>query len=158
MNKRYFILLMVLCLSLAGFGQRRISVNDFYQEFAYSRNAEKVGVGRFLMAVASPFIKKELRGCKLTGVQVISLEDCDQMTKDRFHQQLSLVSDNRYETFLKSNTSEEKTRILAKIVKDQVRELLIITSGDDPAIVRIKGRFSPEKVYEMVNRDEKIKN
>lgn len=156
MHKRYFILLMVFCLSVTGFSQRRISVNDFYQAFAYSKKAEKVSVGRFLMFIASPFIDKELKGCKITGVQVISLEECDQQTKDRFHQQLSLVNDNRYETFIKSNTEEGKVRIFAKIVKDQIRELLIITSGDDPAIVRIKGRFSPEKVYEMVNKNDEI--
>ena len=51
-------------------------------------------------------------------------------------------------------TPEEKTRILARFQNDAIRELVIVSMGNEPTLVRIKGKIKPEDVQKLVNPDD----
>ena len=64
------------------------------------------------------------------------------------------LNDDKYEVLLKANDKEEKTRILARFQNDAIRELVIVSMGNEPTLVRIKGKIKPEDVQKLVNPDD----
>jgi hypothetical protein len=77
---------------------------------------------------------------------VLSLEECSPEVKQRFNERVSKLRDNRYETFLNTNDGRERTKILLRFDKDLIRELVIVTSGDDPALISITGKIDPKDI------------
>ena len=71
--------------------------------------------------------------------------------KERFSAAVRDLRDADYETMLTSNEDGERTRILVRIEDDLIRELVIVTTGDDNALVRIKGKISPADVERVIN-------
>jgi hypothetical protein len=96
----------------------------------------------FVMALLRPFMTSaEMNGVKVKSLQVMDLSDCDPEVKQRFSERVMEIDDSMYERFVQVNDSEESVRIFAKMDGDAIRELVVLTTGDDAAFVRIRGRF-----------------
>ena len=144
---------MLLCglLSLSAFGQSQVSFDRLYRQFAQEKNVEKVKVGGLLMFLAKPFVAKYADWVSISSVQVLDLDGCAPDVKLRFNSLAEKLNDDKYEVLLKTNEKDEKTRILARIKGDAIRELVFVSMGEDPTIVRIKGKIKPEDVQKLVN-------
>lgn len=150
MKRLSFILLCGL-LSASVFCQSRVSVEHLYNHFSHEENVEKVNVGGLLMFVAKPFMKKYAEGLQISSVKVMSFDACSQDVKLRFNALAERLNDDKYEVLLKANEKDEKTRIFARIQKNAIRELIIVSMGNEPALVRIKGRIRPEDVQKIMD-------
>lgn len=144
MTKRYFMLLFLMSTCFSMFAQ--INVTRLYNEFSGSKNAEKVRLGGLLLSLAKTFDGKNNEMANITGIKVLSLEDCSPEVKRRFGEQVAKLKDNRYETFLNSREDGEKTKILLRFDKNLIRELVIVTTGDDPSLISISGKISPKDI------------
>jgi hypothetical protein len=56
---------------------------------------------------------------------------------------------------INSNENGERTKVLVRIENDMIREMVIVTSGSDAALVRIKGKIKPSYIDRMVNKHGK---
>ena len=71
--------------------------------------------------------------------------------KERFSHTALNFRDDDFELFLNANDANEKARIFVKIKDQLIREMVIITSGENPALVHLKGKFRPSDIDAMSN-------
>lgn len=154
MNKRLSIILLCGFLTSAAFCQRPVSFEQLYNRFAQEKNVEKVNVGGLLMFLVKPFTAKYTKGTSISSVNVMSLDDCSRDVKLQFNKLAEQLNDDNYELFLKQNEKDEKTRIFVRHHKNAIRELVIVTMGQEPALIRIKGKIRPSDIENLVNNNQ----
>jgi len=108
MYKRIVSVLLFTALCSAMWAQ--ISVNRLFNEFSGAENVEKVKLGGLLMSVAKTFERGNGELANISGIKVLSLEECSPEVKQRFNERVSKLRDNRYETFLNTNDGRERTK------------------------------------------------
>lgn len=145
--------LILLCglLSLTVYCQAQVSLEHLYNRFAQEKNVEKVKVGGLLMFLTKPLVARYTDGLNISSVHVLALDECSHDVKLRFNALAEKLNDDKYEVLLKANEKDEKTRILARFHNDAICELVIVSMGEDPALVHIKGKIKPEAVQKLVN-------
>jgi len=150
MNKRkkLFALLALLFFGQVAVGQQ--NVERLFKDFAKEKGVVHVGIGKFVMTFASMFT--DVMG--VNGVEVYSFEECNQSVKDKLNKAIATLKDANYETLVSVNDEKERTKILVKIEGESIRELIVATSGDEPALVRIKGNIKPSDVDKVINNNK----
>lgn len=150
MKKRINIILLCGLLTSSVFCQSKVSYNQLYNRFAREKNVEKVNLSGLLMFMIKPLTAK-YTGFNISGVSVMSLDECSREVKLKFNELAGRFDDDKYELLMMANDKNEKVRIFGNIRNDIIRELVIVTMGDDPAIVRIKGKIKPEDIHKLMN-------
>ena len=147
MNKRIiaFLSCSLLVVSLCA----QTSLNNLYSEFSNEKKAENVNIGGLLLKMANPLLVKIRQ--QDFSVRVLSLEECTADVKQRFNEKALNFNDRAFELFLSENEPNEKVRIHFKIQDDMIREMVIFTLGDNPAMVHIKGKIKPSDIEKMNN-------
>jgi translation elongation factor EF-G len=148
MNKRLLIIFTCSLLVLSLYSQT--SVEQLYRTFSKESNVEKVNLNELAMFMMRPFSNNDTES-KITSISVLSLEDCSPEVKERFNKTALNFNDKDYELFVSSNEENEKVRIFLKFQKDFFREMVILSMGDEPAMVQLKGKISPSEIDKMKN-------
>jgi len=148
MLKRFLLSLIIFLISYMCAGQ---SLSHLYGDFTNARNVESVNMNPFVMALLRPFMTSaEMNGVKIKSLQVMDLSDCDPEVKQCFSERVMEIDDSMYERLVQVNDSKESVRIFAKMDGDAIRELVVLTTGDDAAFVRIRGRFRMSDLNKLV--------
>ncbi|MDR3261824.1 MAG: DUF4252 domain-containing protein [Tannerella sp.] len=147
MKKILFILPVLLFVGTASYGQQTVS--RLFSDFSDSKGVERVDLGKFTMKIAG-FFGGDTKG--VDGVEVLSFNNCDSSLKVRLDNAVRSLKDENYETFLTTNEDGVHTKILMKIDDDTISELVVLTTGRDPALVRIKGKISQSDIGRMVGK------
>jgi translation elongation factor EF-G len=148
MNKRLLIIFTCSLLALSLYSQT--SIEQLYRTFSKESNVEKVNLNELAMFMMRPFSNNDTES-KITSISVLSLEDCSPEVKERFNKTALNFNDKDYELFVSSNEENEKVRIFLKFQKDFIREMVILSMGDEPAMVQLKGKISPSEIDKMKN-------
>ncbi len=148
MNKRFLIICTCSLLALTLYSQT--SVNELYQSFAKESNVDKVNLNEFAMFLMRPFSETDTES-KITSISVLSLEECSPDVKNRFNKSALDFNDDEYELFVSANDENEKVRIFLKFQKEIIREMVILTMGDNPALIQLKGKILPSEIESMSN-------
>lgn len=143
--KKLLAILAIIWVAQVGYGQK--DMNQLFSDFRGEDDVTSVHIGNFTMRLASLFT--DTYGVK--GVDVLTLDDCAEEVKERFSAAVRDLEDSDYETMLTSNEGGERTKILVKVEDELIRELVILTVGDDNAFVRIKGKISPEDLDRIID-------
>ena len=147
-KKLVIILLTIVCFSSAMYSQQ--SVDRIFAEFAKEKGVVRVGLGKFTMSLASLFT--DVMG--VDGVEVLSFDECNLSVKERLNAAITSLKDKDYETLISVNEDTERTKILVKTDGESIRELIVMTSGDDPVLVRIKGKIKPSDIENVINKNK----
>jgi hypothetical protein len=148
-KKIIFILLTLLLICPVVHSQK--SVDQIFTEFANEKGVTRVGIGRFTMTIASLFT--DVMG--VNGVEVLSFDECSQPVKERLNHAIASLKDSNYETMVSVNEELQRTKILVKIEKESIRELIVLTSGNDLTLVRIKGNIKPSDFEKVINQNKR---
>ena len=150
MNKKQkmFALLALMLIGQTMYGQQ--NVDRLFKDFAKEKGVVHVGIGKFAMSLASLFT--DVMG--VSGVEVYSFEECNQSVKDKLHNAIASLKDANYETLVSVNETTERTKVLVKIEGESIRELIVATSGSEPALVRIKGKIKPSDIENVINKNK----
>jgi len=144
-TKNLFLILFALFLtSPVIYGQK--SVDQIFKDFSKEKGVDHVNIGKFTMTFASLFTN--VMGVK--GVEVLSFSECGQSVKDNLNSNIANLKDKNYETLISVNEGNELTKILLKLKDESIKEIIVLTTGDDPAIVRIKGNIKPSDIEKVV--------
>jgi len=151
MKKSIFTALLatVICLprlSEANTVQQQNAVDELFNSFSKEKNITHVKIGGLIMTFARAFT--DTRG--VTGVEIFSFEECDNQVKDKLNTAIRGLRDSNYETLVSTTQDGENTKILVKVNEDHINEIVIVTGGDDPAFVKIKGKIKPEDIQDVV--------
>jgi hypothetical protein len=148
-KKTLFILLTCLLICPAMHSQQ--NVNQLFSAFSKEKGVTRVGLGKFTMTLASLFT--DVMG--VNGIEVLSFDECNPSVKERLNAAIASLKDEQYETMISVNEEKERTKILVKLEDESIRELIVMTSGDTPALIRIKGKIKPSDIENVVNQNKK---
>lgn len=150
--KKYIFTLMLLFVCQIGFGQ---NIDGIFREFGNEKNAEYVKASPFLMFIGKMFVSHDEGGDivnKVKSAQVLDLEDCHTDVKKRFEQKVKHLNTLGYEELMRMNDEGEKVRVLMKMKKETIRELLLVCTGnDDCTLIQVKGKFTKNDIDKLVN-------
>lgn len=123
-------------------------MDKLFDDFGKQKDVTRVTVGPFLMKISSLFT--ETMGVK--SIEVLSFEECDGAVKERLRSAIQQLKDPHYETLVQSNEEGSRTKVMVRIDKDFIRELVVLTTdGGDDALIRIKGKIKPSDIEKVVN-------
>jgi hypothetical protein len=57
-----------------------------------------------------------------------------------------------YETLVRSNENGENVRVLVKMNNEDISELVVVTTGKEAALVKIKGKFNKSDISKLTNK------
>ena len=143
-KKILFVLLALFLICPVMHSQK--SVNQLFKEFSKEKGVEYVNVGKTTMKFASLFT--DVLG--VTGVEMLSFDNCDQSVKNRLNKEISSLKDKDYETMISVNEEKERTKVLVKLKNETIKEIIVTVSGDDIALIRIKGNIKPSDIDKVI--------
>jgi hypothetical protein len=150
MNTKKFLLALLALFLLSPVMHSQKSVDQLFKEFAKEKEVTRVGVGKFTMSLAGLFT--DVMGVR--EVEVLSFEECKQSVKEKLNKRIASLKDEDYETMVSVNNEKERTKILLKLKDETIEELIIMTSGDSPALIRIKGKIKPSDIENVINKNK----
>lgn len=143
--KKLLAILVIILTAQSGYAQ--LNMNQLFNEFRKENNVTSVNIGKITLKLASIFT--ETMG--VDGIEVLDFSDCAQNVKERLSYAIKDLKDPDYETMVTTNENNSRTKILVNIKEDVIREMVILTSGDGFALVRIKGKIKPSDIERVVN-------
>ena len=159
MKKIIFIAFVAVIISQGCFGKEysgqsetsgKNTVEQIFNTFSKEKKTTHVSIGGFTMSLARLFT--DTKG--VSGVEVYSFDECEQSVKERFNEAIKNVKDGSFETLVSTTEDGERTKILVKIKDDCIIEIVVIAGGDDPALVRIKGKIKPDDVKSVIEKNK----
>lgn len=141
--KRYFVILALILICQAGNSQ---TMNDLFKEFSKIEQINHVKIGNITMKLASMFT--ETMG--VNGIEVIEFSSCKNEIKERFTKAIKELKDPDFETMVTSNDKGSRTKVMVRIEKDMIRELVVLTTGNSNALIRINGKIKPSDIDKVV--------
>lgn len=141
--KRYFVILALIAISQTGFSQ---TMNQLFDSFSKQDHVTKVTMGKFIMKLSSVFT--ETMG--VDGIEVLDLDECGEKVKENFSNAIRDLKDPTFETMVTSNEKDSRTKVMIRIDKEMIRELVVLTTGKENALIRIKGKIKPSDIEKVV--------
>lgn len=134
----------------AGYGQK--SVDDLFSEFSKSKDVKTVRLNRMTMKLASLFT--DTMGAE--SIEIIDLDKCADGVKDRFAGAIAGLKDKTFDTMINTSKNGKRVRVLVRINDDIIRDMVVISSGDNNlALIRIKGKIRQSDIEKVINENHK---
>lgn len=152
--------LVLLSVTAISAGAR--SVESLYSKYADAPGAESVSIGRFWINLARcvASMDEEEAGdsgtdmalrllSNLTAVRVADLDNCSEDVLERFRKDAQDADIEGYEMMTKVRDGEDRISIFVRKDGDVIRELIVLSYGEDPAIIQIEGEITEEEAGEF---------
>ncbi|MDR0575328.1 MAG: DUF4252 domain-containing protein [Tannerella sp.] len=159
MEKGIFITLLAVIISQSCFSQENIeknksdkqnTVEQLFNSFSKEKNTTHVKIGGFAMLLTRVFT--DTKG--VSGVDVYSFDECHNSVKESFNAAIKELKDKSYETLVSTSENGEITKVLVKIKDDYINEIVVISGGSDPALIRIEGKIKPEDIKSVIDNNK----
>jgi hypothetical protein len=147
MKTKYLFVLAFALITQLGYGQK--SVDDLFKTFAGKENVERVSIGSFVMNTINLF--KNTMGVK--GVEVLSLDDCSEDVKNDFQNAVRALKDPTFERMVVTNEGKERVEVLIRIENEVIREVAMMVTGEDYALIRIKGKIKKSDIEKLSKKN-----
>lgn len=144
--KKYVTIVVLLLVCQAGMGQS--SVSQLFNDFSKVDNSVKVSLGKFTMSIASIF--SDTMG--VDGIEVYDFDECSSEIKEKFSNAARNLKDSEYDTLINNNEDGSRTKVLVKIKDEMIREMVVVTTGDSNALIRIKGKIKPSDIERVAQK------
>jgi len=137
--KKLILLLALLFASSTMYSQNADSknVNQLFKEFSKERSVTRVSIGRVPMTFINLF--SGMRGVR--GVEVLDFSESPAAVKERLNRNIRSLQDDDFEKLMSVNDSGQRVDIWVRTQRETIRELVVMASGDDTALIRIRGRI-----------------
>lgn len=143
--KKYIAILVLFFICQTGYSQ---SMDSLFKTFSKQEHVTKVTVGPFIIKLGSLFTNT----MGVNNIEVLDFDDCSKDIKDKLTEAIHNLNDSRFETMVTTNDDDTRTRILVHIDKDMIRELVILCTGSDNTLIRIKGKIKPSDIEKVVKQ------
>ncbi|MDR2119016.1 MAG: DUF4252 domain-containing protein [Tannerellaceae bacterium] len=134
---------------LAGFGQR--DVQQLFGELSALKDVNRINVGSISMKLAGFFT--ETMGVE--SIEVLELTRCTAEVKEHFSRAFGSVKDKAFETLVTASENGNRTKVMLRIRDDIIHELVVLSSGENPAMIRIKGHIKQSDVEQLIREHQK---
>lgn len=150
MKTRIFIAAMaLLCTSTLFAGN---CIDSLAASIGSIPDVEKVSLNPFVLSLIKPF-SPEMKGVK--SMDILNAEGISTVDYNRLKRQIDRCNDGNYETLVAANEDNEMARILMKVEKDKIREIVIISlEEDEVSLIRIKGAIDPKQLNDIIEENQ----
>jgi hypothetical protein len=147
--KRIFLTVIIAAFAAAIYGQKN-SLDDFFNKYSGIEGYNSVIInGNFFGFLKNFDDDPDLANLdkKVTSIRVLSRKKNVQVDVPDFMPDLrNIIKHGNYEEMITVKNSEDDIRFLVKGKGDIINEILIVASGDDDAVIQIKGNLTQEDV------------
>ena len=164
--KRVFtpIFLSLLLLSAAVLPAGARNVESLYERYAGKPGAESVSVGRFWINLAKLVValqeETEMSDDEtevalktlshISSVRVADLSGCSENVLAQFAEDVADCSTDGYELLTQVRDEGDDLRVLVRRDGNVIREMVVISAGDDPAVIQIEGSITEQEAAEYI--------
>lgn len=135
MNGKYFIILILIFIS--GVSNAQQNVKQLFNEFSGAEKVSKTSLSKPGCKPASALV--DVKGIK--SAEMLNLEECGEDIKTRFADAVKQLKDTDYETLMKMEQDGLYVRLLVKMRKNVIKEVVMLSAGSECAIIWIKGKI-----------------
>ena len=145
---------MVLSLAamiLISFTMKSQTVDELFAEYGQAKGVTRIHIGNVGMMFASLF--EDTMG--VDKINVLSLDACDLHFRTKADRAIRSLNDAHYETLVTVNDHDEHVRVLTKMRKNIIRELVVLktkNNGGEIALIRIKGSIDPAHIRDVAQK------
>jgi len=144
--KKYVAIIVCLVVCQATFSQK--NVNQLFKEFSKVQSVNTVNIGKITMSFANLFT--DTMG--VDGIEVFEFDNCTQDLKDHFAASVKQLKDSKYETMITSNDDNGRTKVLVRFEDEFIHEMVVVTTGSNNALIRIKGKIKPSDIERIMKK------
>lgn len=153
MMKRIIIILLILPLLTSC-----NNLNMLFKELKKEPHTEYVSFSFPLINLTKLFLNNENEKIikKIKSIKVLEMEKCADSSLELFKKKTSKLKG--YETLLTVNEEDENIKVVAKLKKERIKELLVIMTDDtkkECSLIQIKANLSMEDINKFINDDMK---
>jgi len=156
--KTIYYLLLVALIPLISCSTNR-GVTAAFSEYAHEEGVTSVTVPGWVIRLGARFGDMEaeekalLRSVK--KVRVLAIEDQNLNDEANFYKEFykKINYSGRFEELVHVRDDGDDIHILGLSKKDELRELIVLVSGDENVIVYLKGKFDPKKIKAMAMKE-----
>jgi hypothetical protein len=136
------VLFTILTITVTfGYGQK--SIDALFEKYAGSNGFTTVTINGNLLKLAGCFDKDESSmPAEITEIRILAQEDENIKVENFYDMVIKDIDLNLYEEFMRVKESNQDVRMLVRAEGDNFKEFLLISGGEDNALIQIKGNMS----------------
>lgn len=146
--KRIILTVFIAAFAVLIYGQRN-SADELFNRYSGMDGYNSVIInGNFFSLFRNFDDDPDLENLdrKVTSIRVLTRERGTEVNNEFISEIRNIVRRGGYEEMISVRNSEDDVRFLVKANGDIIKELLIVATGDDDAVIQIKGRLTRDDV------------
>lgn len=156
MKKIIFITLLATmtglpCFSNENATKQKNTVEALFKIFAEEKGVITMKMDGFKMDLVRFLTLNDTIG--INGAEVYVFDNCDSQVKERLQTSIKNLKDDAYETLFLVSQDGERVKILVKVKEDYINEIVVVVSGNNLALIKIKGKIKPEDVQNVIKNN-----
>lgn len=131
-----------------------IDVESMFAKYKKADNAFSVRLGYPIMKLSGLIISARYKEARIVrsinSLRMVDLSDCSKETQSQFRLDADSLLDTKYKELAQVKTEDDNIRVLAKCDDKVIKDMIILLSGEDVLLVRLKGNMDLKKYMEYV--------
>lgn len=133
---------------------KAIDVESMFAKYKKADNAFSVRLGYPIMKLSGLIISARYKEARIVrsinSLRMVDLSDCSKETQSQFRLDADSLLDTKYKELAQVKTEDDNIRVLAKCDDKVIKDMIILLSGEDVLLVRLKGNMDLKKYMEYV--------
>jgi len=147
--KRMVLTILFAAMAVSLFSQRNL-LDDFFDNYSGRDGYTSVTIDGNIFGLLRNFDDDpELEGLdrKITSIRIVSREKDKGFAREDFLSEIrGVIRRGRYEELVTVKNPDTDLRIMVKSSGDAIREVLVVASGENEAVIQISGNLTREDV------------
>ena len=158
--KRIVLTLIIAACAAALYSQKN-NLDSFFDKYSDMAGYTVVTINGNLFGLLKNFDDdpdlEDLDG-KITAIRLVASDGHDAGAGKSFLQEINnAIKQEKYEEFMTVRNHDSDLRFMVKSQGSSISEILLIASGEEEAVIQIRGDFTREDAYRMTeNKGERI--
>jgi hypothetical protein len=130
------------------------SIDSLFEKYAGKDGFTTVTLNGSLCKLASVFgddNDENQMPAKITEIRILTQDDKNLKVENFYDMVIRDIDLNNYEEFMRVKDSDQDLRILVKTEGKKFREFLLISGGQDNALIQIKGNITLDEAKKLSN-------
>jgi hypothetical protein len=142
MKRILLITTLTVCIT-AVYGQK--SIDALFERYAGKDGFTTVTFNGSLLKLASCFGDNDddnSMPANITEIRILTQEDKNLRIENFYETVIKDIDLDKYEEFMRVKDSDQDTRMLVRVEGNKFKEFLLISGGEDNALIQIKGNMT----------------
>jgi len=149
MKTKNIILILLALFLICPVMHSQKSVDQLFKNFSKEKGVTMIDADMFSVTFRDFF---KITGVK--GVEIFSFDECEQSVRDKLNSEIASLKDDDFETIASINKEGSRLKFLVRLQGETIKEFVMLKIGEDPSILRIKGKIKLSDVEKVIKSDK----